>query len=307
MTAHQKRPLASTIAQVTRIENAVQSIQPHLRDHVVHAVLSFLLGMHLNENWLKPNGYNGVSNFQWKLAGLFHDIGYPLQVVNAIFKDVIEHINTIKNNIGSTGNLGSTVGVNNLESLENGVNALDLIQQQIKNWHLNIDSNLEYQNSMTSGRLCHGMFSALILLNVIDSMYQIHNPNREYRDIIVTGLDANSNWNQSYFDEDIVPACAAIFVHNLPDRCFAASKLTLTHAQLPYLLTLSDCLQDWERPSQANPNGHPDNLYSVRINNQNLEFEVTISPQRRQEIEAELRGALDDSDIQIVLEAHHFI
>ena len=118
MTDHQKRPLASTIAQVSRIENAVKSIQPHLRDHVIHAVLSFLLGMHLNENWLKPNGYNGVSNFKWKLAGLFHDIGYPLQVVNAIFRDVIEHINTLKNNIGSTGNLGTTLDVNNLESLE---------------------------------------------------------------------------------------------------------------------------------------------------------------------------------------------
>jgi hypothetical protein len=76
MVEHGKRKLLLPVVELARVELGIRELEPQLRDHVVHAVLTFLLGIHINKDFLKPSGYR-VDTFQWKLAGLFHDVGYP--------------------------------------------------------------------------------------------------------------------------------------------------------------------------------------------------------------------------------------
>ena len=105
-----------------------------------------------------------------------------------------------------------------IDQLNNGVESLNLIQRRLDDWGLSVDATREYRAMLDSGRICHGVMSSLSVLYVIDLMYQKYNPVREYRDIYdPPGII----WNQSYFENDVVSACAAIFVHNLPAHCFA--------------------------------------------------------------------------------------
>jgi hypothetical protein len=146
-----------------------------------------------------------------------------------------------------------------------------------------------------SGRICHGIISALSVLYVIDLMYHKYNPRRTYSDIYEPH---NINWNQTYFENDIVSACAAIFVHNLPSRCFQTALLDRTIAPLPYLLRLSDCMQDWDRPSANNPNGFQEREYSIDMINRTLVLSVN-DPDRRDKIAQEIRESIMATDIEI--------
>ena len=100
----------------------------------------------------------------------------------------------------------------NLDDLTNGICSFDLIQRRLEDWNLQIDARLAYQYMIESGRICHGMISGLAVLWVLDLMYQKYNPGRKHEDTFLP--DSNINWNQRYFEEDIVSACSAIFVHN---------------------------------------------------------------------------------------------
>lgn len=88
------------------------------------------------------------------------------------------------------------------------------------------------------------------------------NPDREFKDIYPRqpleriGDKRHANFNQKYFAEDVVSACAAIYIHDLPAGSFSDSKIDRSQARLPWLLKLSDCLQEWERPSEDDADGY---------------------------------------------------
>jgi len=295
MTAHGKQELYLHVAELARVESGIRELERWVRDHVVHALLSFLLGIHINEHFMKPSGH-GVDVFQWKLAGLFHDVAYPVEVAKDILEKYTNQVNWIKKKLGAAASdvffRLTPVGI---DQLTNGVRSLNLIQQQLDDWGLAVDANREYGDMLDSGRICHGIISSLSVLYVIDLMYQQYNSGREYRNIYEP---SNINWNQSYFEDDVVPACSAIFVHNLPNRCFNNAPLCKQRAPLAFLLRLSDCLQDWNRPSADNPRGFPQRMFKINITNGRLVFTVADSV-RRQKIMKELRSSLDLSDIEV--------
>ena len=150
-----------------------------------------------------------------------------------------------------------------LARLANGADSLNLIQDCLEQWDLDIDAKREYSMMMETGQVCHGMISALSVLYLLDLMYAAHNSARAYTDALDenTGID----WSQDFFDQDIVPACSAIFTHNLPEECFTKAKIRRDVAPLPFLLRLADCLQDWERPKKKNPKGTPATRYNIEV------------------------------------------
>ena len=148
---------------------------------------------------------------------------------------------------------------------------------------------------ISSGQICHSIISSLSILYVIDLMCHKYNPSREYRDIYdPPGI----NWNQSYFENDVVPACSAIFVHNLPNRCFVGNPLDRARAPLAFLLRLSDCLQDWERPSADDPHGVPDIRFHIEIDGGRLVFSVD-DEDRRNEIASKIASSLLAPDVEV--------
>jgi len=75
MTTHGKEDLYKYLSELARIENGIRELEPWVRDHVSHSFLCYLLGIFINEYFLNDNFKIHIDNFQWKLAGLFHDMG----------------------------------------------------------------------------------------------------------------------------------------------------------------------------------------------------------------------------------------
>jgi hypothetical protein len=295
MTTHGKQELLHHVVELARVEQGIRQLEPWVRDHVVHALLSFLLGIHINENLLKSSG-SAINPFQWKVAGLFHDVGYPAEVARDILKPFTDQINRIKQALCvAAPDVFFRIVPVGIDQLTNGANSLDLIQTQLDEWELEIGASSEYDHMVKSGRICHGIISSLSILYVIDLMYHKYNPDREYRDIYEP---PGINWSQSYFENDVVPACSAIFVHNLPSRCFTSARLNRGRAPLAFLLRLSDCLQDWDRPSAGDPRGIPNGEFDIQIAGGRLVFTVA-SEDGRDKIAEEIASSLVASDIEV--------
>lgn len=282
MKNHNKQELLTHVSELARIEHGIRELEPWVRDHVVHAMLSYLLGKNIIGRC--------VDTFQWKLAGLFHDVGYPTQIAKDLLKSYADKINEIRNRIGvTTDNLHFTIVLQGLEKLQNSADSFALIQNYLDKWGLKINSRNVYDSYIKDGKICHGMISALCVLHIIDLLYQKNNPHRETLKY--------SGWSQEYFDNDVVPACAAIFIHNLPAQYFRDAKISLKRSPIAYLLKLSDCLQDWERPSKNNRNGFSSSLYDIEINNNKLLF--SAPPERKNKIANEVEGCISSEHIII--------
>lgn len=292
MSVNSKGRLIPHLEKLARIEYDIRRLEPRLRDHVVHATLSFFLGIYINREFLR----NSLDDFQWKVAGLFHDIGYPVQLAGNLLRSLSDTTNKIRRHFGFPfPEIYFGIVPVNFENLKNNLNSLDLIQDCLSKWKLLIDVKKEYDEITDSGRVCHGIVSSLAILNAIDVMYQKYNPRREHDDVRVNDTDPDTNWNQKYFENDIIPACSAIFIHNLPTKCFVNAKINRSDAPLAYLLKLSDCLQEWERPSLENPAGIPATKFDIKIRKGRLVLTANISNDRKSKIREEISSSLADS------------
>ncbi|QUH22518.1 hypothetical protein HYG87_01425 [Methanobacterium alkalithermotolerans] len=297
MGIHGKEKLYRHVVELAKVEYGIRELQPWVRDHVVHALISFILGIYLNEKFLNLISEIHVDEFQWKLAGLFHDIGYPLEIANYVLNPYSNKINEIKRELNVTSeDIVIKVVPVGLERLTNNRNSFDLIQNRINEWELEINVEDEYNQMIKSGDICHGMISSLTLLYVIDLMYQKYNPERKYSDTY--GISEKINWNQTYFESDVVSACSAIYIHNLPERCFENAKIDRSKAPVAFLLKLSDCLQDWERPKH-DFDGFPGTVFDINLNNDQLILHADISDERKEKIKDEILSSLVAHDVRI--------
>lgn len=299
MTSHGKKKLLPQVVELAKVEHGIRELELWVRDHVVHAMLTFILGIYINDEFMRYTFDHPVDHFQWKLAGLFHDIGYPAQVAKDILEQFTRTINTIKDEIGVSAPDVSfrfvPVGIQNLRCDQN---SFSLIQERIDEWSLSIDIVKEYNQMINTGNICHGMISALAVLYIIDLMYQKHNPKRDHTDIY--SAKPYLNWNQIYFERDVVSACTAIFIHNLSDRCFQKSKIDRSKAPLAFLLKLSDILQEWERPSADNPKGLDGSKFDIRVvNDEVLVFHAIVSNKQKDKIKKDISSFLVVPDVQI--------
>lgn len=300
LAAHGKETLLEHISQLATIESGVRELQPKARDHVTHALLTFILGAYINEHFF--NAASKADHFQWKLAALMHDIAYPIEIAQRrVIRPYENRINRIRNELGVSGNqIRFLIVPENLERLSNNVAGFDLIQRRIDDWDLAINAENAYRETIISGSVCHGMLSGLTLLYVLDLMYQKYNPARTYTNTSIS--QSKTNWSQRYFEEDIVSACTAVFIHNLEAKHFGSAKISRTKAPLAFLLRLSDSLQDWERPSMAAPEGTPADRYDIHVKGSQLVFVCDIPDDRIQKINTEIHEALEANDIVICRE-----
>lgn len=279
---HNKEPLYQHIVELYNVEKATRSLTEE-RDHVIHALNTFLLGVYINKKYL----VNSVDIFQWKLAALFHDIAYPLKISQEIIERYFKEVKGIKNDLGiASSNPTMNIVPKNFEKLTNNKTAFDYIQNRIDEWGLKVDVEKKYSEMSSSNIICHGMISALTVLYLIDLMYQKNNPERKYND---------SDWDQEYFETDVVSACSAIFLHNLGVDAF--ENIDKTKASLAYLLKLCDEFQNWDRPTEKMPDGDSPENYDIQVQQNQLIFKVS-DQDRKDEIESEIK-CLKDNDIRI--------
>jgi hypothetical protein len=268
--SHGKAYLSEEIAILGEIEEHVRPLQDKLRDHVIHAVLTFLLGIYLIENFRL---WDKITPFEWKLSSLLHDIAYPYEITFHLTKMIEDHINGLANSHQiNTPVLKSSNSIINLEKLSRSPSSIKLLTQRFRKWGFNFSAGSLYRKMRSEHNVDHGIISSMLLLKSLDILYEHYNPKRDRKHIEAN----NNNWNYEIFENQIVNSCASIFIHNLPLQLFQNNKINEIRHALPFILRLSDELQDWERITK-NDDYHAGTLYSININDGVLKFNVPES------------------------------
>lgn len=282
---HGKEEIVKFLGRLASIEPRIQEVQPWVRDHVVHAINTFLIGVYILEKVNFPvfRGARFDYPFMWKLCGPTHDLGYPIEIAHNIKKDFIDEMNNILDDIDSPSpKLESETYPKNLEKLCNNWDANKIIQNRLTEWALGIDIEEYYDWLEKRNKIDHGVISALSQLKVIEALYYKINPNRMNEDINRNNLD----FNQKNFDLDIVSASAALFIHNIDLNYYGFSKkINFELSPLAFLLFLCDTFQEWDRYSENRPIYSGDNFDVICHHNE-------ISLFVPEELEDKIYGAL---------------
>lgn len=253
LNIHGKEDIVKFLGKLASIEPLIQELQPWVRDHVVHAINTFLVGVYILEkvNFPSFRGARFDYPFMWKLCGPTHDLGYPVEIAHNLKKAFVDEMNSILDDINSPSpKLEPETYPQNLEKLCKNWDSNKIIQKRLTEWALGIDIEDYYDWLKKKNITDHGVISALSQLKVIEAMYYKINPKRKNDDINRNNL----NFNQKNFDLDIVSASAALFVHNIDLNYFGFSnKINFELSPLAFLLFLCDTFQEWDRYSENRP------------------------------------------------------
>ncbi len=279
--------LLELVKIMKRYESNTGDLIEKQRDHFIHSVNVFLLGLAIysqNSNYrdifkdyIEESPYNKyyrfedgsgnieVSNeeflYRWGIASLFHDIGYPVEIIGKQLK------NFIKEGVKS---ISPTYDVNTAIDFKdfNEFNSIRKIKPEFADKYRDvypeskfldlfkptnimahkISTDLDIDMDMLIGHLDgfveymgnkgfidHGFFSSILVLNSYGSLIQ----NIGEKD-------------QDFFFYPIVDSASAILLHNyyrntLQEEPFDLEQLHPQDSPLAFLLILCDELQEWNR------------------------------------------------------------
>lgn len=280
MSERGKPDLFKGLVDLAKVERGIRELQPYQRDHVVHSVLTFILGVYMIE---KVSKMNKIDPFAWSLASFFHDVAYPVEISQRLITEYTKVINQCPSH---TSCRKVRLDPGDFLNINSNRKSLDLINERINEWDICLNVKKIYLDMVKNGDACHGVYSAIFLLSMLDDIYQELNPQREYKCIMAQGRD----WDETYFVEDIVSACSAIFLHNLNKDILKDESIDLCKAPLAYLLKLCDVLQDWDRPDGL-PNDEQQTVFSAcqyDLKHSNGTLEFTLPSSRKEKVEEEL-------------------
>ncbi|SHJ51754.1 RyR domain-containing protein [Parasporobacterium paucivorans] len=248
-------------------EEGTGSLVRKQRDHYIHSVNVFLLGLCMYSRNSSLRNYFGQDTkagmyfssvqeeffFRWGLASLFHDIGYPVEIISKQLEMFFENAADIPgstspkiqaqvfiSNFDSFNTLSEWAGNGSApDSVVNPRKALDIIAVSLHE-RLGLDfARIKElldglpENMRKSGFVDHGFFSALIILRWYASLIQ------------------QNGINSSIFPS-VIDSASAIFLHNyygniLIKEFAGIGPLKASAHPLAYLLILCDELQEWHR------------------------------------------------------------
>ena len=252
------------------------------RDHFIHSVNVFLLGLAIysqNKNYREAfqeyvlkSPYkkyyrmgNELSNeeffYRWGVASLFHDIGYPVEIIG---KQLNKFINDSVKSISSSYGADTAIDFKDFNEFNtivkmdpnfadeftryypeakfmNLFKPTDIMAYKISIDFSDVDVNRvakhldDFVNIMgESGFIDHGFFSSILVLNSYGYLIQKYAK------------------NNAFFFYPIVDSATAILLHNyyknvLQKDMFNFDELYPRESPLAYLLILCDQLQEWNR------------------------------------------------------------
>jgi len=250
LNIHGKSYIEKFLGQLASIEPRIQELQPWVRDHVVHALNTFILGVYILEkvNFTSLKDTYFDYPFMWKLCGPTHDLGYPIEIAHNIKRLWADEVNDILESLNSPSpRVDPELYPGHLNELCEHYDANEIIQKRLTEWDLGIDIEDYYEWLRKESRTDHGIISALSQIKIIDALYYKVNPNKDYKNINQNGL----NYNQENFDLDIVSASSALFIHNIDLNYYGFSnKISFDICPLAFLLFLCDTFQEWDRYSK---------------------------------------------------------
>ncbi len=253
------------------------------------AIYSFIDSTNLTVN----TGLNWDSfAFRWSLAACMHDIAYPLHLSLRAFDEFVQRMNTV-GNTNANQPTGSLIRIN--PDIYQVINRLPLLTERndfdlilpalrketglelIASSLASTDHILAYEelleefnryinNDLREGKIDHGVFSALIVL------YQVHS------------LYVENEWYRKYFYRDVLDACSAIFLHTTRERINVLHSMDVDNpSPLGYLLAVSDTLCEWLRNKSNNKEGEP-SLFKIEINDHSITCTVDDKYSRKKKL-----------------------
>jgi len=267
-------------------EERAATLTAKQRDHYVHSVNVFVLGLAIfgankqyreafescvldSDEYLHAyKTYNEEFFYRWGIASLFHDVGYPVEIVskqanqylNFIGEAVYENAADFKekevrvfldyvdfsrfNLLPDAGDFeefcADFLREQNQVGAEGVKRPVDLLAYSIsKSYDIDfaeIKKRLDgfLKDMQTFGFVDHGFYSAVIVLQWYAFLIQ------------------KSNWNRNYFFTPVLDCAAAILLHNyygnvLQKAPFSLEPMRPEKQPLAYLLLLCDELQEWNR------------------------------------------------------------
>lgn len=275
----QANPFIDLIDVLRNYEEQAAPLIDKQRDHYIHSVNVFLLGLSIyaqnnniqsafNDRNLNKTDYPFSYDtrheeffYRWGIASLFHDIGYPIEIIGkqlnkfmnfiiGIDSDQTNHVrlefenlqelNTIKEVIPKRDFTKSFYDKNVSCGHVDLLTPLDLLALKL---HLSLGVNLDqiirilgdFENFMeSSGFIDHGFFSALIVLKWYGFLIQ------------------TCGYKPDYFYYPVLDSASAILLHNFYRNVimkppFEHGSLSAMEHPIAYLLILCDEIQEWNR------------------------------------------------------------
>jgi hypothetical protein len=293
---------APDAASLTDLFDALKSYEENAavlndrqRDHIVHSVNVFLLGLQVYlHNEAFRRAFAGQVHtrldrpffalpdeeflFCWGIAALFHDIGYPVEIISNQIRQYIDMVGSVQGGSAQGGNASAGPFIDYLdfsafdsmrdrgpscrgipERRPTGLLAASLsgsFPVPLTRLQAAVDAHLA--NMQRGGFVDHGYYSAIIVL-------------KWYGGLIAQLPDGQG----SFFDE-VVLAAEAILLHNFYYGTLMKPPISLPPLEpgtnaLAFLLILCDELQEWNREAY----GRRDRAQALFIDTSEIEVSNT--------------------------------
>ncbi len=274
-------PFVDLLDVLSAYEERAATLIDRQRDHYIHSVNVFILGLCIyaqNTAYRRafadanmdpvryPSNYATAHEeffFRWGVASLFHDVGYPVEIIT---KQILKFISfaTAADHDDTKGKIKAHLEFENFRRLNSIAEVLpkrdfiadfyqrnegsvyidllqpiDLIAHRI---HLTLDIPLEQiknkldtfmQDMARYGFVDHGFYSAIIVLKWYGYLIQ------------------QSRMDSLFFYHSVVDSASAIMLHNyyrnVIQKSFGKGPLAAEQNPIAFLLILCDELQEWNR------------------------------------------------------------
>ena len=286
--SNEPNSLLELVKIMKRYENSTGDLIQQQRDHFIHSVNVFLLGLAIYsqnatyrqafQSYVKNSHYKkyyrfedengkvlGISDeeflYRWGIASLFHDIGYPVEIIAKQLKQFItEGVQSISMSykVETAIDFRNFYEFNSIRRIKPEFadryrskfpesKFLDLFvptnimaHKISRELDVDLEELVRHLNNFVDymgekGFIDHGFFSSILVLNSYGSLIQ-----------------NIGDKDQDFFFYPIVDSATAILLHNyykkvLQEEPFKLKQLALKKSPLAYLLILCDELQEWNR------------------------------------------------------------
>lgn len=250
--------LKRAIHKFELFNSAILAEMPRYRDHFVHQMIVFMLGMVILDNLdciaLFNSAYAKKSKQKishekmeayWFITAFFHDIAYPLQTADKWFWKSLEYliVESAKTNAKKLPVDSILFNADYIDCIDNLARYhRDVLSREDKNFRRTLIEVL-YPRSDVNVEMDHGIMSALMLIS--DTNFEL---------------------------TDILPCASAIALHNKLSEHNNTDMIVFEKHPLAFLLIFCDALHEWGREDKSYPGG----LFKEFSKLTNLEIDKTL-------------------------------
>lgn len=274
--------------EFSKFEELLYGIDEYYRDHSLHVFRVYLLGEYLTQKHLK--GYDNISILNkpkdkpeakilieesekealWCITALCHDLGYPLQKLEALNKRLVKILNFY-----GTSNYNPLRYGLPLEGIVLDKYIIKLISSRITDdYKIHFQSKFFTKYSNAYEKLSHGIMSCILLMKNL-----VYFKETDYRSHFSEGFHKkeelfNENIRQFLIRREILRSIAS---HDNDDIYHINMNNFL------FLLIICDEIQEWSRPSSNRRVLYPlddENNEIINIlsfNNEKIDISITLN------------------------------